>query len=75
MEITLSKKFEDSHARAARFRLQARQKISDAAWSISEESFFNLSLTLIHFTAPARRGAEEASQSVQEASRTSNEAC
>ena len=49
-------------------RLQAKEKISDAARQTSEEGFFN---PLEQFTAQARRAAEEAGRSVkQEASRT-----
>ena len=57
-----------------KFRLQAREKISDAARQTSEDGFFNPSSTLEQFTAQARRAAEEASRSVQEASRTLKEA-
>ena len=55
------------------FRIQAKEKISDAARQTSEDGFFNPS-TLEQFTAGARRAAEEASRSVQEASRTLKEA-
>ncbi|XP_046450637.1 MAP kinase-activating death domain protein-like isoform X2 [Daphnia pulex] len=60
-------------AQMDKFRIQAKEKISDAARQTSEDGFFNPS-TLEQFTAGARRAAEEASRSVQEASRTLKEA-